>query len=202
MNETTYAIRPFLVGDEGRLAEICVRTGDAGADASGQYSSDSLLPDLFVLPYVTRHPDFAFVVDGPNGVAGYIVAAPDTDAFYEWFRQEWWPSRRTRYADATGALDPRDAHFVAHADGLRAGAEEHAARYPAHLHIDLLPEAQGSGLGRSLIRILAEKLRASGVTGLYLIASSANTGAVAFYPRVGFEALPSDEGVRAFGMIL
>ncbi|WP_458042432.1 MULTISPECIES: GNAT family N-acetyltransferase [Bacteria] len=202
MSGSAYAIRPFRVGDEARLAEICVRTGDAGTDASGRYSSDALLPDIFVLPYVARHPDFAFVVDGPNGVVGYVVAAPDTDAFYEWFRHVWWPSRRGRYADATGALDPRDAHFLAHADGLRAGAEEHAARYPAHLHIDLLPEAQGRGLGRSLIRTLAEKLHASDVSGLYLVASAANAGAVAFYPRVGFEALPSEEGVRAFGMVL
>lgn len=202
MSGPTHVIRPFRVGDEERLAQICVRTGDAGQDASGQHSSDALLPDIFVLPYVTRHPDFAFVVAGPDGVVGYIVAAPDTNAFYEWFREVWWPPRRSRYADATGAPDPRDAHFVAHADGLRAGAEEHAARYPAHLHIDLLPEAQGRGLGRSLIRMLTEKLQASGVPGLYLVASATNTGAVAFYPRVGFEALPSAEGVRAFGMIL
>ena len=40
------------------------------------------------------------------------------------------------------------------------------------------------------------------MTGLHLVASSDNTGAIAFYPRVGFEPLPSHEGVQAFGRAL
>lgn len=30
------------------------------------------------------------------------------------------------------------------------GPEQYAAEYPAHLHIDLLPQAQGQGAGRRL----------------------------------------------------
>ena len=62
-------IRPFQPGDEPALAEICVRTADAGADATGILADDRLWGDLFVLPYVARHPELAWVVHDPSGIA-------------------------------------------------------------------------------------------------------------------------------------
>ena len=47
----------------------------------------------------------------------------------------------------------------------RAGAEPYAEDYPAHLHIDLLPEVQGQGWGRLLIATLVDALRERGVAG-------------------------------------
>ena len=44
-------------------------------------------------------------------------------------------------------------------------AEPYAAEYPAHLHIDLLPELQGQGWGRRLIDTLVAALRERGVRG-------------------------------------
>ena len=38
--------------------------------------------------------------------------------------------------------------------------------------------------------------------GLHLVASSENTGALAFYPRAGFEPIPSHEGAQAFARVL
>ena len=74
--------------------------------------------------------------------------------------------------------------------------------YPAHLHIDLLPELQGQGWGRRLVDTLAARLRELGIEGVHLVAGAENAGAVAFYPRVGFTPLGADEGSRAFGMRL
>ena len=42
------------------------------------------------------------------------------------------------------------------------------ARYPSHLHIDLLPRAQGQGHGRLLIESLLDLLRAEGSGGVHL----------------------------------
>jgi len=63
--------------------------------------------------------------------------------------------------------------------------------YPAHLHIDLLPRLQGQGIGRSLIATLVEALQERGVPGLHLTMDAANTGAAAFYERLGFTPLSS-----------
>ncbi|MGC5223931.1 N-acetyltransferase family protein [Micromonospora sp. DT81.3] len=194
-------IRPFRPGDEPALTEICVRTADAGGDATGMFRDDQLWADIFALPYAVRHPDLAFVVETDDGrVVGYIVAAPDTDDFERWFAQSWWPSVRDRYPpDGAGE---RERGIIAYAENRAPGRARHAAEFPAHLHIDLLPELQGQGFGRRLIDRLLAALAARGVAGVHLVASEENTGAVLFYPRVGFTALPSEPGSRAFGRLL
>jgi ribosomal protein S18 acetylase RimI-like enzyme len=192
-------IRPFRSGDEPALAEICLKTADAGADATGVFADDDLWAEVFVLPYVARHPDLAFVVETDDGrVAGYIVGAPDTRAFEEWFRTEWWPRFAERWPLPDAERSRQDGTLI-YAYGRRGGAEPYGDTYPAHLHIDLLPELQGQGWGRRLIDTLVAALRERGVTGLHLASSSDNAGAIAFYPRVGFTPLPSHEGVQAFG---
>lgn len=195
-------IRPFRSGDEPALADVCLRTADAGSDATGVLDDDELWAEIFVLPYVARHPDLAWVVETDDGrVVGYIVCAPDTAAFEEWFRSEWWPTR-TRRPPLPSSVESRQDAIVRYAYARGATASPYAERYPAHLHIDLLPEAQGTGFGRRLIDTLVGELRGRRVRGLHLIASADNAGAVAFYPRVGFTPLPSDDDVRAFGMPL
>lgn len=191
-------IRLFRPGDEPALADVCLRTADAGADATGLLADDGLWAEVFVLPYVARHPDLAFVVESDDGrVVGYAVAAPDTRAFEAWFRDEWWPRFAERWPHP-GAVRSRQDDLVRYAYARAPGAEPYGDTYPAHLHIDLLPEAQGQGWGRGLIDTLLEALRAAGVTGVHLVATTRNTGALAFYDRLGFQRVPSPEGDQAF----
>jgi ribosomal protein S18 acetylase RimI-like enzyme len=192
-------IRPFRAGDEAAVADLCLRTADAGADATGVFDDDAIWAEVFVLPYVHRHPDLAFVVETDDGrVAGYIVCAPDTGEFEEWFHDEWWPARGARWPLPEREITRQDGTLV-YAASRNRGAEPYGDAYPAHLHIDLLPELQGRGWGRRLIETLVRALRERGVTGLHLVASTDNAGALAFYPRVGFTPLPSHAGVQAFG---
>jgi ribosomal protein S18 acetylase RimI-like enzyme len=195
-------LRPFRSGDETALAEVCLRTADAGEDATGVLDDDGLWAELFVLPYVARHPDLAVVAETDDDrVAGYIVGTPDTDAFEKWFRAEWWPRFAERWpAPATEAT--RQDGLLGYAYARGGIAVPWAGEYRAHLHIDLLPELQGQGVGRQLIRRFVDALRRRGVPGLHLVATADNAGALAFYPRVGFTALPSPPGEQAFAMRL
>ena len=164
--------------------------------------------------------DLAFVVETDDGrVAGYIVGTDDTRAFEDWFATEWWPRFAERWpapdaarpdvADApdaaaldASALDERRTRqngTLSYAYGRRAGAEPFGDTYPAHLHIDLLPELQGQGFGRRLIDTLVAALRERGVRGLHLAADVRNTSAAAFYERTGFSRIPSHADVVAFG---
>ncbi len=61
--------------------------------------------------------------------------------------------------------------------------------YPAHLHIDLLPRAQGRGLGRRMIATLLGALHARGVGGVHLEMSAFNERALGFYQHLGFHVL-------------
>lgn len=195
-------LRPFASGDESALAEICLKTADAGADATGVLDDDAIWAEVFVLPYVRRHPELSFVVETDDGrVAGYVVAAPDTRAFEDWFRDEWWPRFAQRWPRPDRERSRQDG-VLRSAYGRHGGAAPFGDAYPAHLHIDLLPEVQGQGWGRRLIEALVTALRDRGVTGLHLVAAAANTGAVAFYERLGLAPLTAPADVRAFGLDL
>jgi ribosomal protein S18 acetylase RimI-like enzyme len=195
-------IRPFQPGDEPAIADVCLKTADAGADGTGLLDDDDLWAEVFVLPYAARHPDLAFVVETDDGrVAGYVVGTPDTDTFEAWFHDEWWPQFAQRWPRPDEERSRQDG-ILLYAYGRHPGAEPYAREHPAHLHIDLLPELQGQGWGRRLIDTLVVALQARGVRGLHLVAGSDNTGALAFYPRVGFDPLPSHPGVQAFGRTL
>lgn len=195
-------IRPFRPGDEPALSEICLRTADAGADGTGIFADDDLWGEVFVLPYVARHPDLAFVVQDDGGsVVGYVVGTDDTDAFEDWFAREWWPRFAERWPKPASEQSRQDGTLI-YAYGRRAGSEPYSREHPAHLHIDLLPQVQGQGWGRRLIGEFSEALRARGVDRLHLVSSAANTGALAFYTKLGFAPLPSHAGVQAFAITL
>jgi ribosomal protein S18 acetylase RimI-like enzyme len=189
-------IRLYEPRDRADIADICVRTGDNGQDATGHHSSDDLLPDIYALPYVDYEPELVFVVDNGERVVGYILGAADTRAFAEWFSAEWWPAVAGRYS-GNEALERAVVASAANPQRMLIAAVD---EYPAHLHIDLLPEAQGQGLGRRLIETFAAALADRDVPGLHLVVGTGNTSARAFYRRVGFAELASDSGGVVMGM--
>ena len=201
MNVDARFIRPYRSSDRQALADICVETGDAGTGARGIFRDDALLGDVYAVPYAEHDPSLVFVIDDGTGrVIGYVLGAADTDEFERWFHDTWWPSVRARYAGHDQS--PRDAAILGNAERMGTAPSAFAAEYPAHLHIDLLPETQGGGFGRRLIDTLFDALRERGVPGVHLVAAAANTPAIGFYERLGFTRLPSDEGSAAFGMRL
>jgi GNAT superfamily N-acetyltransferase len=62
--------------------------------------------------------------------------------------------------------------------------------YPAHLHIDILPEYQRKGHGTTLINAFLEAVRSQGAIGVHLDMVQHNTKARAFYESIGFQVCP------------
>ena len=181
---------------------MCLRTAAAGQDATGLYSSDELMPDVFAVPYAEFAPEWVFVVDDGERVVGYILCVPDTRAFVDWYRAVWVPRLATRYehVDPPVSAEEYIRHLAFWPERMLIPEVD---KFPAHLHIDLLPEAQGSGLGRALISTLVTALRAAGVPGLHLSMDPANTAARAFYDKLGFRELPSSTpDAPALGLVV
>lgn len=195
---TGFAIRAYRPDDHDALREICRRTGLAGGDATGRWSSDDLVPDLYLTPYVRYAPDHALVVaDADDRPVGYLILVPDTAAFVRWWRHEVTP--HLPYPRQAEDPDEQWFHDVGHEPERMIPTVPgfDLARYPAHLHIDLLPAAQGRGLGRALMRDAAARLVADGVPGIHLTYDRANPSAGPFYDRLGWRrVVPEDETVR------
>ena len=237
-------IRAYRPTDHDDVYRICVETGDSGADATGQFRNDDLLPDIYAGPYLLHDPDLVLLVDDGDGAIGYVLGTADSAAYAEWFRSEWWPTVAGKYAAtvggvggggavggadadagaaggvgavggaaATGAggtdagsavagalgapgalVSDREASIIASASDFESAPADILERYPAHLHIDLLPVTQGQGLGRRLIERFTELLRERGVRGVHLGVDRRNTGAHRFYERTGFTRVGDPDG--------
>ena len=176
-------IRTYQPGDEQVLYDICLRTGDSGADATGLYEDPRLLGEVYVGPYLRFAPAHALVGVDDGGVAGYVLGAPDTAAFEAECERSWWPALRARYPLDAFPPESPDGRIVRLIHNPPTASPDVVERYPAHLHIDLLPRLQGRGDGRRLLTALLDGL---GVPGVHLGVGIANQRAIGFYRRMGF----------------
>jgi ribosomal protein S18 acetylase RimI-like enzyme len=194
-----YSIRRFRPGDEANVYEVCLRTGAAGADATLDYDDPALLGHVYAGPYLALAPEFAFVlVDGSDAVVGYALGTPDTVEFARACERAWWPPLRERYPDQPRRASDAELVRAIHRPSLTPAArpDQVLAEYPAHLHIDVLPPAQGAGHGRALMERLLDALRAAGARGVHLGVAAVNARAIGFYERLGFTTLSEREGGR------
>ncbi|WP_327288004.1 GNAT family N-acetyltransferase [Streptomyces sp. NBC_01198] len=186
------SVRPCRPADLPALHEICLRTGAAGGDASADYPEEDrdLLGTIFAAPYAVLEPESTFVLDAGHGHAvGYVLGAADTAGFVRRFREEWLPTVAARWPAPGGEpVTPTEvmAWLLHTPERMVLPA---LAGYPAHLHIDVLPEYQGAGHGRALMNTFLGSLAARGVPAVHLGMLTENAAARAFYDRLGFHEI-------------
>jgi ribosomal protein S18 acetylase RimI-like enzyme len=196
-----FAIRPYHPSDLYSLYRICLLTGDSGQDASQVYRDPELLGHYYAAPYAVIEPDLTFVLTHDGAPCGYVLGTRDSATFGERCEREWFPVLRQRYPQPGPDDKTPDAQMMrAIHEGYRP--DDGLGEYPAHLHIDLLHFAHGQGWGRKMISLFTDRLRDLGVPGVHLGVGRRNTGAVAFYRRVGFEVLQDHEWGILYGMRL
>lgn len=197
-----FRLRRAEPGDHAALADICIATGDAGGDARHLYAEPQLLAEIYVLPYAVVEPQWCWVADDDEGVAGYLVATPDTLAFARRTEAQWWPALRRRHPLPDPDNESGQAQLTRR---LHVGVLTDLPfldTHPAHLHIDLLPRAQRQGVGQRLMATLLQALTDEGVPGVHLSVAARNVAASRFYERVGFDTLDSAAWGRWMGLRL
>lgn len=205
----------------GAIAAVCAGTADDGSDGAARLDDD---PDVVATFYATAYVDERLqpaaqrralvLVDADDGsVVGYCLATLDSAAFVAACRAQFYPTlvtplvgtpllapavvdaarfdARLTFAESLRVAAARDLRGVAPIDALQA---RHYAQYPAHLHIDVLPRAQGAGRGAELLAAMLAALRDAGVAGVHLVAAAGNARARALYERFGFALLELVEG--------
>jgi ribosomal protein S18 acetylase RimI-like enzyme len=138
-------------------------------------------------------PEHALVLDDGDGTAiGYVLGALDTRAFDARCEREWWPGLRQQHPIGSGGND-LDELLIALLHDRHGEPDEVLEAYPSHLHIDLLPEAQGNGWGRRLMTAMEDLLRSEGSQGVHLGTSRRNHRAIAFYRHLGYTELGGND---------
>jgi ribosomal protein S18 acetylase RimI-like enzyme len=189
---TSPHIRAAQPSDADAMAEICLRTGASGDDATAMVDDPTLFGAVWALPYLVLEPEHALVLDDGDGNAvGYVVAALDSRAFEARCEASWWPALRERHATTEG-LRSLDALLVGLIHDPPLAHDSVLAAYPSHLHIDLLPPFQSGGWGRRLIGEISRLLAQHGSRGVHLGVSTRNVRARGFYEHLGFVELHAD----------
>lgn len=197
-------VRAAVPDDAAVVRRICLRTGDAGRDASTSHADADLLGLVWAQPYLDLEPDHAFVaVDDDGTVLGYAVGTPDSRDFETRAEASYWPALRRHYplARQVGRTQA-DQDVVTLVHRPPAAPEALLAEHPGHLHVDLVPEAQGRGGGRTLVQAVLASLAAAGCGGVHVGVDPRNEPALGFYRRLGFAELASTPDVVHLGVRL
>nr|WP_314260672.1 GNAT family N-acetyltransferase [uncultured Devosia sp.] len=196
-------LRPYRPDDLEALYAICLQTGDSGQDASAQHHDPKAVGHLYAAPYGVLEPEHAFVAEDEEGVAGYIVGTFDTADFEERLESAWFPPLRQHYAGISPAsLQPADRMRIEAIMSPSTNPAEIVARYPAHIHMNLLPRLRGQKVGTGLLKLWLDAAKAAGVSGIHLGANSKNAGGVAFWSKSGFQPVAEIGRTTWFGMDL
>lgn len=200
---TPISIRNTHASDLPSLYSICHATGLNGRDASPSIADPELIGHSYVGPYAVLEPDTCFVAVQESRIVGYIVAAADSMEFHRKCEAAWFPVLRARYPVPSPEDTSPSATFMRTLHRGHPPSEEvDLAAYPASLHIDLLPRAQGRGVGRQLMNRLFDRLRECKIPGVHLYVGRSNIDAIGFYERIGFQCIDDAQHARGYGIKL
>lgn len=140
-------------------------------------------------------------------MVGYCIGAADTAAFAQRWRDVFTPvvdpvlvpKPDVRSDNPLMERDDikgfRHAVYNASCSMLQPWSQT-LQRYPAHLHIDILPEYQRRGYGSLMINTFLEAVKSRGANGVHLDMVQHNVTGRAFYEKIGFQICPEvlDDG--------
>ena len=182
-------IRPYEEKDKENVRFVCLNSdGPCKLNEKGQHFILTTYCDYFI----EQEPENCFVAADENDRAvGYILCAENYDKFLKVFRKEY-TSRFKKYnlADRIKSIGASFFQLV------------HKKEYPAHMHIDILPEYQRMGLGHKLTDALCEHLKKKGIKGINLTMYAGNKKGGGFYRKYGFTLIEDKFSAHVFALKL
>ena len=169
-------IRKYNEKDKPAVRRVLIETSRLPVETE----KDIKLLELLYNDYYTEvEPEHCFVAVNENDEAvGYIICASDYKKFRRTFMKFYLPE-----------IKELGLKYYIQAFMDIMGHALYAAKYPSHLHINVLPVCQGQGTGSELMNALKDELRKSKIKGLMLSCAADNDGAIRFYKRNGFKVL-------------
>jgi ribosomal protein S18 acetylase RimI-like enzyme len=185
-------IRPYRPEDQDAVRRIYAETAFFGEPVETYFDDRELYADLGVSAYLRGCPDYIFVADDNGVIAGYVLGCPSGDVGIRKQTLRLLPAVLFRMATGRYRIGRKTlAHALAETTAALRGEllEIRSDEYPANLHINLLPEYRGRGLGSALLRTYLDNLRARGIPGVHVVSSDRNGAALRMYERFGFTVL-------------
>ena len=203
---TDTLVRSYDLSDRERLNALFTR---AGADSpSGElWGHPASERTIYLDPYLRLDPRSVFLAEVGGHLVGYLTGCLDSSEL---------PSEDERMKRAITEhrlmRRPRVIGFFARAAfdlaWTRLRRQEVVSGdfadpdWPAHLHINVAPEARGTGAAEALMAAWFDRLSEAGSPGCHLQTLVENARAVRFFERMGFRphgTTPLVPGIRYQG---
>ncbi len=179
-------IREITQKDVERVKFICKET--APHKENNDEVTGEIIANTYATYYVREEPEVCFGLEADGLLVGYIICSANVKKFKKNFRKtDLKEIKKLNKASAAESWFIPFPYMV------------FKSKYPAHLHINLLPEYQGKGYGTEMLETLFAALKERGINGVMLLASAENKGAIKFYKRNGFKTLVTAFGGVAMG---
>ncbi|SEJ66186.1 Acetyltransferase (GNAT) family protein [Deinococcus reticulitermitis] len=178
----TGVVRPAGPGDLAALGRVAYDTAFFGESARRFFPDEALFADLWVRPYLSGGLGFVGLRGGR--VVGSILGVTGPAAY----RRAWLGAAPTLLSRAlAGAYSrlPGCLPYLGRA-GLFSLGHAPTSHFPAHLHLNVLEGARGTGLGGRLLDTFLAELGRRGVPGVQLSTTRENVAALALYEKRGF----------------
>lgn len=174
-------IRKYEEKDRKNLLKICIETSSLPTESKKDLDFLNLMYNDY---YAIVEPDNCFVAADENDEAvGYILCAKNFDSYYKTFKSLYIPMiKKLGIKYYTMAMSEIAVHSI------------FKKKYPAHLHIDILPVCQGKGTGTALMNELKDHLKENDVNSLMLSCGMGNKKAIKFYEKNDFKMLANIAG--------
>lgn len=184
-------IRPYEEKDKVNVQFICLNSeGECKMTADEQH----FILTTYCNYYIEQEGRNCFVAADENDKAiAYIICTEDFDSFKQVFDNEYVP----RIPEEVFVWGGNARQGSAGSVKLQ---EKYKKDFPAHLHIDVLPEYHRQGIGHKLVDTLAEHLKSKGVCGVMLTVGAENVKGQNFYKKYGFELIEQQGDDVAFGL--
>jgi ribosomal protein S18 acetylase RimI-like enzyme len=195
-------IRPYQATDRAGVRRVCYETGFMGEPVDWLWRDRESFSDMFSGYWTDREPGSASVADLDGEIVGYLLGCADS-------RKVWNAGKLlAHHAFRRGCIvrpGTAGVFWRMTTDGISDAIHHrlppptyYDERWPAHLHIDLMPVCRGRHIGTKLVTGWLDTLRAQGVAGCHLQTMSENENAIAFFQKIGFEKRGEPEGAPGF----
>ncbi len=182
-------VRPYERSDIENVRDICLKTTDMRIRTEVQRQA---LLNTYCNYYVECEPYNCFVaVDDDDKAVGYILCAENYGRYENKFFQKYIPA--IKKSGKFKVIVAKASAFI---------HKRYAGYYPAHMHIDILPEYQRQGLGTQLVDALVAHLKEKKIRGLMLAVSGKNEKGMNFYQKYGFKKIATVSGTVVMALEL
>lgn len=175
------SIRKYKEKDRENLFKICVATSGLPTETKKDLDFLNLMFNDY---YAVVEGDNCFVAADDNDEAvGYILCAENFDRYYKTFKGLYMPHiKKLGFKYYFMAFSEIKVHSL------------FKNKYPAHLHIDIMPVCQGKGTGTALMNELKDHLKEKGINSVMLSCGMGNKKAIKFYEKNDFRMIANIAG--------